>query len=294
MDFALTFCDPITMSNEYDIPYKLANHSTAYKWFMVLYEDIYVNKRTWNNNRYVGFEDLEIEKRKLKDDMLEIIEICKKEHPVEFNIHIKNNIDQDEFNHLHTWFEIYRGELDNPHPFFVNGSDDFKYAIERFNQLIHMWEVQDEFAHKNITTVNIDFNNHYRIEMDDSDYENFEFFLYSDSITLPFISRGKNLIDFWINNDKHVGEENIRKYRYIASNFKLRCSGGWTQQDYEEKWTEFNKWFQIKSNYLNNIGFYWNDPKSCKGYITLAHSTIPNTKDIIKSRQYLKNITIYD
>ena len=281
------------MDNEFDIPYKLADHNTAAKWLMVLYEDIYINKRTWNNNRYVGFDNLAAEKRKLKDEMLKMITICKREHPDEFNIEIKNDIDQDEFNRLHTWFEVYRGELNNPHPFFVNGSDDFKYAIERFNQLIHMWEVQDEFARKDITTVNIDFNQHYRIEMEDSDYENFEFYAHTDSITLPFISRGKTLVDFWRDNDDHVGDENIRKYRYIASNFKIRCSGGWTQEHYEEKWAEFSEWFDRKSNYLNSIGFYWDDPKSCKGYLTLAHSDITNTRDIIKPRQFLKDIKIY-
>ena len=226
--------------------------------------------------------------------MLEMIAICKRERPKEFDIEIKNNIDQDEFNRLHTWFEVYRGALDDPHPYFITGSPEFQQAIERFNQLIHMWEVQDEFARKNITAVNIDFNHHSRIPMEDDDYRNFEFMSYSDSIVMPFVSRGKTLIDFWRDNDDHVGDENIRQHSNIGSNFKLRCSGGWTEEHRKEKWAEFSDWFRRKENYLNSIGFYWDDLRCCKGYITLGYSTIPNTRDIIAPRQFLKSIRIFE
>lgn len=44
------------MDNEYDIPYVLADNCTAVKWLKLLHHDIYVENRTWNNDRFVGFD----------------------------------------------------------------------------------------------------------------------------------------------------------------------------------------------------------------------------------------------
>ena len=74
-DLVLTFCDPITKKNEYDIPFVLSNNSTSIKWLKLLYDDIYITKCDWSNNRFVGFDDPTESLNKFKDEMNEIIYI---------------------------------------------------------------------------------------------------------------------------------------------------------------------------------------------------------------------------
>ena len=294
-DFVLTFCDPITKKNEYDIPFVIANNSTSIKWLKLLYDDIYITKCDWSNNRFVGFDDPIKTANKLKNEMNEMIDICEKERPGFFNIKITDNMSQEDFNKIHTWFEVYRGELENPHQFFLEGSDNFKYAIERFNQLIHMWERIEDLKEAESASIVVDIlGPQHIIELEDEDYNNFEFMRYPNTIKLSFISRGKTLIDFWKDGDDHVGEDNIRPYKYLGSTFSLVAGNGWDTEKLNYEKNSFNNWFDRKSNYLNSLGFYKDDPRSCIGWLTLAHSLIPNIKEIIQPRQYLKNIKIFE
>jgi len=292
----LTFCDRITKENEYDIPFVLANNSTSIKWLKLLYDDIYITKCDWSNNRFVGFDDPTETSNRFKNEMNEIIDICEKERPGHFNIKITNDMTQNDFNKIHTWFEVYRGELYKPHKFFLEGSDKFKYAIERFNQLIHMWEKIDHFEKTNSAMLTVDIlGPQHIIELEDEDYNNFEFMKYPNTIQLAFISRGKNLINFWRDGDEHIGEHNIGPYKYLGSTFSLVAKeNGWDTETLNYEKNSFNNWFDRKSNYLNSLGFYKDDPRSCIGWLPLAHSLIPNIKEIIQPRQYLKNIKIFE
>jgi len=293
-DLVLTFCDPITKKNEYDIPFVIANNSTSIKWLKLLYDDIYITKCDWSNNRFVGFDDPIKTANKLKNEMNEMIDICEKERPGFFNIKMTDNMSQDDFNKIHTWFEVYRGELYKPHKFFLEGSDNFKYAIERFNQLIHMWENIYKFKKTDSALLTVDILGWQNIiDLEYDDYQNFEFMRYGNTIEMSFISRGKTLIDFWTDGDDHVGENNIRPYKYLGSNFTLSIEDRWNVRDLQFHKNDFDNWFDKKSNYLNSLGFYKNDCKSCIGWLPLAHSLIPNIKEIIQPRQYLKNIKIF-
>lgn len=293
-DLILTFCDPITKNNEYDIPFILANNNTAIKWLRILYEDIYIHKRRWNNDRYVGFETNALSKKTMAEELNKLIEICEKERPGHFKFTADENISQHDFNRMHVWFEVYRGSLLKPHPFFTNGSNEFKYAIERFNQVIHMWEKIDRFKyHKNKFIITFDIYGGERIKLTNDDLSNFDLNLSDDSIYLSYIMRGKNLVDLWVDDDHHVGDENIRPYQFLGSNFLLRGEG-WTTEETLLNKEKFNHWFDRNSNYLNSLGFQKNDPRCTVGWLPLAHSTIPDIKEIIEPRQFLKNIKIFE
>ena len=293
-DLILTFCDPITKDNEYDIPFVLANNSTSLKWLKILYHDIYVNKCTWNNDRYVGFNTNALDKKKMSEELNYLISICEKERPGYFNFVAHENMSQDDFNKMHVWFEVYRGELNNPHEFFISGTKKFKNAIERFNQLIHMWEKIDKYNKHDSMSVSIfDINKGFVTELNNEDILNFELKKTDNTIFLSYIMRGKNLVDVWADSDHHVGDENIRPYMFLGSNFFLSTKG-WSDEETIRNKNNFNSWFDRNSNFLNSLGFYKDDPKCTIGWLPLAHSTLPEIKSIIEPRQYLKKIKIFE
>lgn len=289
-DFELVFCDPNTKENEYAIPFALANNSTAIKWLTLLYKDVYVRNCGWTNNRFVGFGDLTTNENAIRHEMNAMIDICEKERPGFFNIKISDTISQEDFNKIHTWFEVYRGKLENPHEFFQAGSNEFQHAIERFNQLIHMWEASK--IGNPIAEFDVDMSS--TIPFEDGDYKNFEFNRYTNAIRLPFVSRGKTLLDLYYDDDNHIDNSNVISYKYISSSFLLYCTPGWDEKKQRERYSAFMNWFDQKSNYLNSLGFHKDDPKSCIGWIPLAHSLIPDIKSIIEPRQHLKSIRIFE
>lgn len=293
-DLILTFCDPITKDNEYNIPFVLANNNTAIKWLRMLYEDIYIHKRKWNNDRYVGFETNALSKKTMAEELNSLIAICEKERPGHFKFVANENMSQDDFNRMHVWFEIYRGPIFKPHPFFTNGSNEFKYAIERFNQLIHMWEQIGKYENKkNKFMINFDIYGGVCTKLSEEDILNFDLNITDNTIYLSYIMRGKNLVDLWVDNDHHVGDENIRSYKFLGSNFLLMGTG-WMPEERVANKEKFNQWFEKNSNYLNSLGFRKNDPTCTVGWLPLAHSTIINLKEIIEPRQFLKKIRIFE
>lgn len=272
----------------------LANNSTSLKWLKILYQDIYVNKCTWNNDRYVGFSTNPLDKKKMSEELNHLISICEKERPGHFNFIAHENMSQDDFNRMHVWFETYRGELNNPHDFFISGTKKFKDAIERFNQLIHMWEKLDRYDKNDgmsISTFDVYGGNIERLE--EEDMSNFILKKTDNTIYLSYIMRGKNLIDIWTDSDHHVGDDNIRPYMFLGSNFFLSTKG-WGKEETDKNTKDFNSWFERNSNFLNSLGFYRDDPKCTIGWLPLAYSTLPEIKSIIEPRQYLKCIKIFE
>ena len=230
----------------------------------------------------------------MAEELNRLISICEKERPGYFNFVAHENMSQDDFNKMHVWFEIYRGEIYKPHEFFLNGTFEFKYAVERFNQVIHMWELIDPETNRYKTTkINFDIFHGKVIELEKDDLNNFRFECFDDTIYLSYIMRGKNIMDLWQDNDHHIGDANIRPYKYLGSSFLLMIKGPSEEKMLQNK-IEFDKWFHNNSNYLNSLGFYKDDVKSTIGYLPLAHSTLSEIKSIIEPRQFLKKIKIFE
>ena len=231
----------------------------------------------------------------MAEELNYLISICEKERPGHFRFTAHENMSQDDFNKMHIWFEIYRGEINNPHDFFSRGTKQFKYAIERFNQVIHMWEKIEKYQqNKELCFITYDIFDGKNEDLQDEDFLNFKFKRYDNTIYLSYNMRGKNLLDVWIDEDIHIGDNNIRPYRYLSSNFVLR-SKGWSKKETVEKQKDFTEWFERNSNYLNSLGFYKDEPKCTIGWLPLAHSTIKeNIKFIIEPRQFLKQIKIFE
>jgi hypothetical protein len=291
-DLILTFCDPVTKENEFDIPFKLANNSTSLKWLKMLYHDIYVNQCTWNNNRYVGFTTNSLNKASLAKELNQLIAICEKERPGHFKFVAHADMTQDDFNRMHVWFETYRGKYLDPHHFFKTGTPEFKAAIERFNEIIHIWEKLDRYKRNDQALITFNFEGN-KTELDEEDMKNFEFERREDTLYLGYKMTGKTLIDVCFDEDDHVGNDNIQPFRFLSSDFQLNTKGLTREQLAMHK-QRFDRWFERNSNYLAILGFRRDDPRCTIGRLPLAHSLIANTREIIEPRQFLKTIRIFE
>lgn len=291
-DLVLTFCNPITKENEFDIPFKLANNSTSPKWLKMLYHDIYVNQCRWNNSRYVGFTTNSLTKDSLAKELNQLIAICEKERPGHFKFVAHANMSQDDFNSMHVWFETYRGKYLDPHHFFKTGTPEFKAAIERFNEIIHIWEKLDRYRQNDQALITFNFGGN-KTELDEEDMKNFEFERRDDTLYLGYKMTGKTLLDVCFDEDDHVGNDNIQPFRFLSSDFQLNTKG-LTREQLSMHKQRFDKWFERNSNYLASLGFRRDDPRCTIGRLPLAHSLISNIREIIEPRQFLKNIRIFE
>ena len=296
-DFSLIFCDIKNTDDEYRLYFKLRNNSISNKWFLSLIEAI---DNSWQiqNDRFYNFKNSYWSKEKIIKELNDCISICNNEHPGLIDFKIGKDLTQEDNNKLHVYFEKYRGAILDPHPYFVNGSYQYKKAMEDMNILIHRWESLEESEKHEIPARRMVFNfskNNRRL-LEDNDYLHFDYPPTFGELTISYCEVGKPLYDVYEDNDEHVGEENIRPLRYYSADFNLffYCH---TNFDDKEKWkNKFNSWFDDKSNYLNSLGFTKGDPKNALGLITVADIINDENRlyiiENIETRQFLKRIEI--
>lgn len=193
----------------------------------------------------------------------------------------------DDFNKMHTYFEIYRGELFEPHPIFTSGTPEFRECIEMLNIDIHLFEqVHNSNKMANFNFPTIDF-----VPLKATDCCLFELHKKPNTIYLEFNMRGKTLMDYYHDDDDHVGDENIRRFEWVGPDFLLNIDG-MTPEQISKKEEDIEKWWDRKQNYLNNLGYYKGDPNNTFGIFPLATADI-EIEDIIEPRQYLKGATFW-
>ena len=281
-DFHLIFCDPVTKDNEVEIPFNLTGTSVSDTWFAYLYDAIHVQGLTAGNDRWYGWPNKETHQ-----DMCDVInyhlDVCRKYHPNEFDMSCSPNMTQDDFNRLHTYFEKYRGELDNPHPYFTNGTDEYRNSIETVNIYVHKFESIDH------SDARANFNFAYSGRRQFTEEENKLFVVdkTKNVLHMEFNMRGKTLMDFIIDEDDHVGEENIRRHKWITADFKLSIDG-WTAKQVHRNLERIEDVWHRKGNFLNSLGYYKGDPNNTLGCLPVAHAVDDEIESKIQHRQFLK------
>jgi len=285
-DFYLQFCDPNSKKDIIEIPFTLTGTDVSWKWLEHLYKAIYLDKQTAKNDRWYGWDVNRDTSEKICDRLNNHLEIARKYHPEEFkDICASPNMCQEDFNKMHKYFEIFRGELDNPHEFFKNGTDEFKRAVEQFNIDIHLFENLQSGG------IGANFNFSYKFEnFEELTYEDkklFEVNLKDNTIYLEFNMRGKTLYDMYSDDDDYVGLDNVRRYKWIGPDFCLNIRG-WSEQKRNNRLKDIDEWWNRKHNLLSSLGYTKGDPNNTFGWIPLATAEIDNIKDLIEPRQFLK------
>ena len=281
-DFHLIFCDPQDHNDIVEIPFSLTGTNASQCWFEHFYAAIYKDGLIAKNNRWIGWPDGDTTET-ICDRINHNIAICRKSHPKEFDRDCSPNMTQEDFNILHTYFEIYRGELDNPHQFYIDGTEEFRESIEQLNIDIHLFEHLGSIDRK------ADFNFAYsgRTKLTEDDNMLFEVDKNANTLYLEYDMSGKNLMVIIMDEDEHIGDANIRRYQWIGCDFRLSIRQ-WTAEQKATRLAKIKDFWHRKGNWLNSLGYYEGNPNNTLGWLPLAHADIDNIESFIAPRQFLK------
>jgi len=105
--------------------------------------------------------------------------------------------------------------------------------------------------------------------MIDSDYQHFTLLRKFGEVYINYCEVGKPLYDVYKDGDNVVGEDNIRPLRYYSSDFTAYFHSR-SNASVQKFLNGMDKWWNLNSNYLSDLGFVKDDPKNAIGNIPVA------------------------
>lgn len=185
------------------------NTEIAKKWYTELKKnyEIYEDNRftDWGNQNFV-------------EQINHCIDVINKYQPI-IDMKVTGKTTQKDFNYLHKFFENLRGEITERTEWFDNAPDDVKFAVERFNILIHHLETEIKTKGKHPTIV-VTFKNTTRIKLIDEDLKQFTFKWERGGVYINYCQVGKTVLDVFKNNDDLV--EAIRPQTHYSADFMVK------------------------------------------------------------------------
>ncbi len=183
---------------------------------------------------------------------------------------------QEDSNQLHHYFELMRGENDEPNEFYETAPQEIKDAIEEYNILIHRWEdlvirepdgTRTDRPSSGRIVVHIKDRPMY--DMVDGDWDCYTTESKPGAICINYCHKGKPILDIIKDRDEVVGEDNIRPQHRYSADFHLRWSYG---IGHGEEWNKrFDEWWTQNHNYMRALGFERDDPRCAFGYGVVGH-----------------------
>lgn len=166
---------------------------------------------------------------------------------------------QNDSNILHHYFELMRGENDEPNEFYRNAPRHIKNYIEEYNVLIHRWE--DLGSPGRIV---VHFKDRPTFDLEKNDYNFWTLNYQPGDIRLNYCHKGKTIWDVFKDGDEHIGENNIRPQSKYSPDFNITFGRG------SGKTKKFMDWWKKVESRLNSLGFYENDPKCALGHAIIG------------------------
>jgi hypothetical protein len=275
MIFSIIFTNE--SNEEFKMSYEAYDSPSAIKWKTALKEQCDKDNEIHEKDRLYNFPDEQWTEEKLVTDLNECIDIINQNGDI-----INQNGDiithrafvgmpQEQLNHLHHYFEDLRGGVKSPTSFWVAANDDMKFALERYNIIIHRTE---NFYHNNshvrfFPRIVCRFAKRVRYDLEDSDYPLFTLERKFGEIYVNYCEVGKPLYDVYKDDDDIVGEDNIRPLRYYSADFTVYFHSRDTES-VDRFLNGMNEWWDQNHNYLGALGFFKDDPKNAIGNIPVA------------------------
>lgn len=170
-----------------------------------------------------------------------------------------NTMTQEQSNKLHHYFEILRGENDDPNQFYIDAPSDIKLVIEEYNVLIHRWE--DLGAPGRVV---VHFKDRPMYAMEQEDFDAFTMSWKPGEVRLNYCHKGKPLYDVYKDKDDHIGEDNITPQSRYSADFNINFNSGPGLN------ADFIKWWDTHEEKLNSLGFYLNDKRIALGWAVIG------------------------
>lgn len=226
--------------------------------------------------RFVNFPD------SCKDDKWIIKEIKKailtinNYAPNTINYDVPEKLTQDDLNILHHYFETYHGPITDMADFFNQAPPSVQSALGQLNILIHQyedWQMNLHYINQGmapLAKIFLSFENRERFPLHDEDYKNFTLKTKFGGWYLDYCEVGKPLWDLYMDNDLHIGDQNIRPLRFYSADSFILFSPDNSEQTVQKYLKGFNQWWADNKDKLTALGFQQHDPKNAIGSIQVA------------------------
>ena len=179
-------------------------------------------------------------------------------------------------NQLHKHFEVLRGSLVSPSEFFLSAPAPVQEALHHFNLLIHRFEDAARLAELPVerrqaqARIVLGFKRNDQMALELGDYQHFTKRNVFGHWYLDYFELGKPLWDLYLDQDKVVGEDNIRPQRFMSANALIHCGATDSARAVTRKLAGFRAWWEQEAAFLEHLGFTWGDPRNAIGSIPVA------------------------
>lgn len=245
----------------FTLQFQIYKTPIAIKWFAELKQTLTENIEIREPDRLYQFNN----KWNKETIIIELNRIIDVVNSWKKCIELRASDDQDVLNNLHHHFEMIRGSVLEPGDFYLEAPPNIKKSIDDFNITIHRLEdlLKSKIPKPRVVITWQDIN---RKLLDDIDYDYFSLDIKFGEVYVNYCEIGKTLWDVFRDNDKIVGDDNIRPLRYYSSEMAIAfCDGS-----YKKSINKFWNWFDSNSNFLNYLGFYKHDKKLSIGQLPVA------------------------
>jgi hypothetical protein len=195
-------------SEDYSLIFKLRNTAIAEKWYAELSKSYQLDEvdrfSNWGENNVIE----------------ELNSIIDKINSYQYIIDKKvdHNINQNDLNYLHKFFELYRGEMTEKTQWYNSAPGDIQTAISRYNVLIHLLESNLRTKNQHPTMV-VTFKDAPRIKLSKNDLKYFTYKWSSGTVYINYCIVGKTVLDAYKDHDS-IGA--IRPQTHYAADFMIK------------------------------------------------------------------------
>lgn len=176
---------------------------------------------------------------------------------------------QEDSNQLHHYFELMRGENDDPNEYYLNAPRHVKKAIEEFNVQIHRWE--DLVVRKDVTGARTEIPSTGRIvvhiferamfQMSDDDYNVWTMNWQPGDVCINYCHKGKTILDLYKDGDTFIGDDNITPQSRYSADFNIQWGTGYS----DSQLLKLRFWLEKNQNFLASLGYHPDSPKCAIG-----------------------------
>lgn len=166
----------------------------------------------------------------------------------------RTTMTQEDSNALHHYFELMRGENDDPNEYYKNAPREIRDVIEEYNVLIHRWE--DLGTPGRIV---VHFKDRPMFPMSDEDYDCWTLDYQPGDVRINYCHKGKHLYDVYKDNDQSIGDDNITPQSRYSPDFSIRFGAGPGLN------AKILNWLNTNEEKLNSLGFFLDDKKIALG-----------------------------
>ncbi len=269
------------------LSWNLRDSNIAQKYFRALKiaaSTDYIYRR----ERFYNFPNCIYTEARIVERLNKMIEVINNHKPGLIPEQATCGMNQDRMNHLHTYFEKYRGAIKKPHEVYKNAPWEVKEAFDEFNLMIHRYEdagysgrnaVQDS-AKFYLTFGMSSRLIHYltfglrskviRYPLAKEDFAHFSFEQNFGSWIINYCEVGKPLHDVWRDGDLEIGHEAVLPLQYYSADAMITLGHNITQEQSDHKKNEFYNWWDQNQGRLSELGFAKDNPRNSIGHLVVA------------------------